>query len=154
MVGETVKIGLVEQHRDDLNPNLSTFEAIAEGEEKVEISKDNHINARAYVAQFNITGQRQEKLVGVLSGGERNRVHVARCLRRGCNVLMLDEPTNDLDVDTLLSLENALKGFAGVSLIISHDRYFLDRVCNKVLEFDGDGKTEFYAGGWDEYDGR
>ena len=150
--GETVEIGLVEQHRDDLDSMLTTFEAISEGKEKVEIKEGHFIHSRAYVAQFNITGARQEKLVGVLSGGERNRVHVARCLRRGCNVLMLDEPTNDLDVDTLHSLEHALKGFDGVSLIISHDRYFLDKVCNKILDFDGKGKVTFFEGSWQEYD--
>jgi sulfate-transporting ATPase len=150
-MGDTVTIGYVEQNRDDLNNNLTTYEAISEGDSTVEINPGHSINSRAYVAQFNITGTRQEKLVGVLSGGERNRVHIARALRRGCNVLMLDEPTNDLDVDTLLSLENALKGFKGVSMIISHDRSFLDRVCNKIIDFNGNGKVTYFEGSYSEY---
>ena len=113
---------------------------------------DRTVHTRAYVSAFNLKGDAQEKLIGALSGGERNRVHLAKTLKSGCNVLMLDEPTNDLDVDTLRALENALRDFEGSAMVISHDRWFLDRVCTATLAFEGNGKVVYFEGSWSEYE--
>ena len=149
-VGETVKLGYVDQSRDSLPGEANVWEAIAGGKESIELGKRS-INSRSYVASFNFRGADQQKRVKDLSGGERNRVHLARVLSSGANVLLLDEPTNDLDVDTLRALEEALLDFAGCAVVISHDRWFLDRIATHILHFDGDSQVTWFEGGWEEY---
>ena len=143
-IGETVHISHVGQFRDSLKPNENIWEAISEGEEQIDLGNGRKIHSRAYVGSFNFKGTEQQKKVGTLSGGERNRVHLAKLLKAGGNVLLLDEPTNDLDVATLRSLEEALMEFAGCVLVISHDRYFLDRVCTHILSFEEEGKNRIH----------
>jgi energy-dependent translational throttle protein EttA len=150
-VGETVKLGYVDQSRDVLDPKQTVYETISEGNEIIALG-NRQINARAYCARFNFTGSDQQKLVGTLSGGERNRVHLARVLKSGANLLLLDEPTNDLDVHTLRSLEEGLERFAGCAVIISHDRWFLDRVATHILAFENDSQTVWYPGSYSEYE--
>ena len=151
VVGETVKLGYVSQSRDALDPKKNVWEEIAEGQETIQIGARAR-NARAYVASFNFRGSDQQKRVGDLSGGERNRVHLAKMLKTGANVLLLDEPSNDLDVDTLRALEEALLDFAGCVVVISHDRWFLDRVATHLLVFEGDSRVRFFDGNFSEYE--
>ena len=150
-VGATVDIGYVDQNRDALDPNKTVFEEISEGHDTIELGKRT-VNARSYVAKFNFMGPDQQKKVGTLSGGERNRVHLAKLLRGGANLLLLDEPTNDLDVDTLRALEEALLSFAGCAVVISHDRWFLDRVATHVLAFEGDSQVTWFEGNFEAYE--
>ncbi len=150
-VGPTVKIAYVDQAHSDINPEHSVFEAINGGTEYVELSGVK-LNSRAYVSKFQFAGQDQGKKVKVLSGGERNRLHLALTLRSGANVLLLDEPTNDIDVNTMRALEEALDNFAGCAVIISHDRWFLDRVCTHILAFEGNGSVYFFEGSFSEYE--
>lgn len=150
-VGPTVELGYVDQNRDELRADRTVYEEISGGNDLLDMG-GRRINARAYVSRFNFRGPDQEKKVGVLSGGERNRVHLAKLLRRGCNVLLLDEPTNDLDVDTLRALEEAVLNFAGCAVIISHDRWFLDRVATHILAFEGDGYVHWCEGNFDTYE--
>ena len=149
-VGETVEFSYVDQSRDTLNPERSVYEEIGDGEEQVRLGK-RWVNARAYAASFNFRGADQQKRVGDLSGGERNRVHLAKLLRSEGNVLLLDEPTNDLDVDTLRALEEAILDFAGCVVVISHDRWFLDRICTHILAFEGESRTTFFEGNFEDY---
>ena len=150
-VGSTVKLGYVDQSRDDLDPNKNVWEEISD---KVEIFRfgKQEIGTRAYVGAFNFRGPDQQKKVGQLSGGERNRVHMAKMLKEGGNVLLLDEPTNDLDVETLRALEEALESFAGCAVVISHDRFFLDRLCTHILAFEGDSHVEWFEGNYESYE--
>jgi sulfate-transporting ATPase len=150
-VGETVALGYVDQSRDALDSKRSVWEEIADGQDVV-ILGDKQINSRTYVAKFNFAGPDQQKLVGALSGGERNRVHLAKMLRGGGNVLLLDEPTNDLDVNTLRALEEALLSFAGCAVVISHDRWFLDRIATHILAFEGESKVVWFEGNYQEYE--
>ena len=150
-VGETVKIAYVDQQHVNIDVNKTIWEQITDGQEWVEVA-GKKMNSRAYVARFNFNGADQNKKVGVLSGGERNRLHLAMTLRQEANVLLLDEPTNDLDVNTLRSLEEGLNNFAGCAVIISHDRWFLDRVCTHILAFEGDSKVVFFEGGFSDYE--
>jgi ATP-binding cassette ChvD family protein len=150
-VGDTVELGYVDQSRDSLKDDHTVFEEISGGTETIVMGGRN-INARAYVSRFNFKGPDQEKKVGKLSGGERNRVHLAKLLRRGCNVLMLDEPTNDLDVDTLRALEEAILNFAGCVVVTSHDRWFLDRLATHILAFEGDGQVTWCEGNFEVYE--
>ena len=150
-VGPTVKIAYVDQAHSDINPEHTVFEAITGGTEYVELS-GTKLNSRAYVSKFQFAGQDQGKKVKVLSGGERNRLHLALTLRSGANVLLLDEPTNDIDVNTMRALEEALDNFAGCAVIISHDRWFLDRVCTHILAFEGNGSVYFFEGSFSEYE--
>ena len=150
-VGPTVELGYVDQNRDELRADQTVYEEISGGNDLLDMG-GRRINARAYVSRCNFRGPDQEKKVGVLSGGERNRVHLAKLLRRGCNVLLLDEPTNDLDVDTLRALEEAVLNFAGCAVIISHDRWFLDRVATHILAFEGDGYVHWCEGNFDTYE--
>ncbi len=150
-VGSTVELAYVDQEHDDLNPDLTVWEAISEGNETIDLG-GRQINSRAYVSKFNFNGSDQGKKVGVLSGGERNRVHLALTLKKGANVLLLDEPTNDLDVNTLRALEEALENFGGCAVIISHDRWFLDRVCTHTLAFEGDSQVYYFEGNFTEYE--
>ncbi|MCY1126809.1 energy-dependent translational throttle protein EttA [Frigidibacter sp. RF13] len=149
--GDTVKLAYVDQSRDALDPNKTVWEEISEGLEVLELG-DATMNSRAYCGAFNFKGGDQQKKVGLLSGGERNRVHMAKLLRSGGNVLLLDEPTNDLDVETLQSLEAALEDFAGCAVIISHDRFFLDRLCTHILAFEGDAHVEWFEGNFEAYE--
>ena len=149
-LGSTVKLSYVDQHRHDLGAENTVFEEITGGTEHIEVAGKT-INSRAYVGRFNFKGPDQQKKVGELSGGERNRVHLAKLLRRGGNVLLLDEPTNDLDVTTLRNLENAILDFNGCALVISHDRFFLDRICTHLLVFEGDSKVRWFEGNFEEY---
>jgi ATP-binding cassette ChvD family protein len=149
-VGETVKLSYVDQDRE-LDPQKSIWEEITGGNEQIELGS-RLINSRAYVARFNFSGADQQKKVGALSGGQRNRVHLAKLLREGANVILLDEPTNDLDVNTLRALEEALENFGGCAVVISHDRWFLDRIATHILAFEGDSQVVFYPGNWSEYD--
>ncbi len=151
VVGETVKLGYVSQSRDALDPKKNVWEEIAEGQENIQIGTRTR-NARAYVASFNFRGPDQQKRVGDLSGGERNRVHLAKMLKSGANVLLLDEPSNDLDVDTLRALEEALLDFAGCVVVISHDRWFLDRVATHLLVFEGDSRVRWFEGNYHSYE--
>ena len=148
-IGETVKLAYVDQSRE-LDPEKSIWEEITGGNEQIELG-DRLVNSRAYVARFNFSGANQQKKVGMLSGGQRNRVHLAKMLREGANVLLLDEPTNDLDVNTLRALEEALENFGGCAMVISHDRWFLDRIATHILAFEGDSRTVFMAGNWSDY---
>jgi sulfate-transporting ATPase len=150
-VGETVALGYVDQMHDDLDPNKSVWENITGGLDNI-IVGNRALNSRAYVSKFNFNGADQQKKVGVLSGGERNRVHLAITLKKGSNVLLLDEPTNDIDVNTLRSLEEALENFGGCAVIISHDRWFLDRVCTHILAFEGDSQVYFFEGDYTAYE--
>jgi ATPase subunit of ABC transporter with duplicated ATPase domains len=150
-LGETVKIGYVDQSRDALPPDANVWEAISEGKDTIELGKRS-VNSRSYVASFNFKGADQQKRVKDLSGGERNRVHLARMLRTGANVLLLDEPTNDLDVDTLRALEEALLGFSGCVVVISHDRWFLDRIATHMLAFEGDSQVTWFEGNFQDYE--
>ncbi|MBO5699730.1 MAG: energy-dependent translational throttle protein EttA, partial [Bacteroidaceae bacterium] len=150
-VGETVKVGYVDQMHKDINPNKTIYEVISGGTEFIRVA-GREINARAYLSRFNFTGADQEKLCGVLSGGERNRLHLALTLKSEANVLLLDEPTNDIDVNTLRALEEGLEGFAGCAVVISHDRWFLDRICTHILAFEGDSKVFFFEGTYSEYE--
>ena len=150
-IGETVKLAYVDQSRDTLDGDKTAFDEIAQGAEFLEIGK-RKVPARAYVAGFNFKGTDQQKRVKDLSGGERNRVHLAKVLRSGGNVLMLDEPTNDLDVDTLRALEDALLSFAGCVVVISHDRWFLDRIATHILAFEGDSQVVWFEGNYQDYE--
>jgi len=150
-IGDTVKLAYVDQSRDSLDPNKNIWEMISDGQDILAIG-NRQINSRAYVSRFNFSGTDQQKKVGTLSGGERNRVHLARMLKEGGNVLLLDEPTNDLDVNTLRALEDALENFAGCVVVISHDRWFLDRICTHILAFEGDSKVLFFDGNYSEYE--
>ena len=149
--GDSVKLAYVDQERDSLDPKKNVWEAITDGLDVVQLGKVE-MNSRAYVGRFNFTGQDQQRSVGVLSGGERNRVHMARMLKTGGNVLLLDEPTNDLDVHTLRALEEALANFAGCAVVISHDRWFLDRIATHILAFEGDSQVRFFEGNYTEYE--
>jgi ATP-binding cassette ChvD family protein len=150
-LGDSVELAYVDQSRDALDPDKSVWEEISEGYEHIKVG-EREVNSRAYVAGFNFRGSDQQRKVGVLSGGERNRVHLAKLLRRGGNVLLLDEPTNDLDVDTLRALEEALLAFPGCAVIISHDRWFLDRVATHVLAFEGDSQVTWFEGNFEAYE--
>jgi ATP-binding cassette ChvD family protein len=150
-LGETVKLAYVDQSRESLDSEKTVFEEISGGDEQIELGGRKK-NARAYVASFNFLGSDQQKKVGVLSGGERNRVHLAKVLRSGGNVILLDEPTNDLDVNTLRALEEALENFAGCAIVVSHDRWFLDRVVTHVLAFEGDSQVRWSVGNWSDYE--
>ena len=150
-VGETVKVAYVDQEHTDLDPNKTVWETISGGNEIIVLG-NREMNSRAYVGKFNFTGGDQQKKVGVLSGGERNRVHLAMTLKQDANLLLLDEPTNDLDVNTLRALEEALENFAGCAVIISHDRWFLDRICTHLLIFEGDSRVRFFEGNFTEYE--
>jgi ATP-binding cassette ChvD family protein len=149
-IGETVKLAYVDQNRE-LNPDKSIWEEITGGDEQIELGK-RMVNSRAYVARFNFSGSDQQRPVRTLSGGQRNRVHLAKMLRQGANVILLDEPSNDLDVNTLRALEEALENFGGCALVISHDRWFLDRIATHILAFEGDSHVLFFNGNWSEYD--
>src|SRR4051794_8059030 len=150
-VGPTVHLGYVDQSRDALNPKHNVWEEISDGLDIIKIGK-HELNSRAYVGAFNFRGPDQQKKVGQLSGGERNRVHLAKMLKEGGNVLLLDEPTNDLDVETLRALEDALENFAGCAVVISHDRFFLDRLATHILAFEGDSKVEWFEGNFEAYE--
>jgi ATP-binding cassette ChvD family protein len=149
--GETVKLAYVDQSRDVLDPEKSVWETISGGEDLITIGK-REVNSRAYVSRFNFSGSDQQKKLSMLSGGERNRIHLARMLKEGANVLLLDEPTNDLDVNTMRALEEALENFAGCAVVISHDRWFLDRIATHILAFEGDSKVYWYDGNYSEYE--
>ncbi|HTG82874.1 MAG TPA: energy-dependent translational throttle protein EttA [Geobacteraceae bacterium] len=150
-VGETVKLACVDQSRASLDPEKSIWEVISDGQEILQLGKQT-VNSRAYVARFNFSGADQQKKVGVLSGGERNRVHLARMLKEGGNVLLLDEPTNDLDVNTMRALEEALENFAGCAVVISHDRWFLDRIATHILAFEGESTVVWFEGNYSDYE--
>ncbi|WP_376874895.1 energy-dependent translational throttle protein EttA [Albirhodobacter sp. R86504] len=150
-LGDTVKLAFVDQSRDALAPDANVWEEISGGAEMIELG-DAQVNSRAYCGAFNFKGADQQKKVGLLSGGERNRVHMAKLLKSGGNVLLLDEPTNDLDVETLQALEAAIEDFAGCAVIISHDRFFLDRLCTHILAFEGEAHVEFFEGNFEEYE--
>jgi ATPase subunit of ABC transporter with duplicated ATPase domains len=150
-VGETVKLAYVDQGRDTLDPGKTIWEIISGGRDTIELG-NHEVNSRAYVARFNFSGSDQQKTVDVLSGGERNRVHLACMLKEGANVLLLDEPTNDLDVNTMRALEEALENFGGCAVIISHDRWFLDRIATHMLAFEGDSTVRWFEGNYSEYE--
>ncbi len=150
-VGETVQMAYVDQSRDDLDPDKNVWEVISGGDEQIQVG-DRKMNSRAYVSSFNFKGSTQQSKVSKLSGGERNRVHLAKLLKEGGNLLLLDEPTNDLDVDTLRALEEALLDFAGCAVVISHDRWFLDRVATHVLAFEGDSQVTWFEGNFEAYE--
>lgn len=150
-LGETVQIGYVDQSRDALNADKTVYDEISDGNDEVELGKRT-VNSRAYCSWFNFRGRDQQRKVGSLSGGERNRLHLAKLLKKGCNLLLLDEPTNDLDVDTLRALELALDEFAGCAVVISHDRWFLDRIATHMLAFEGDSQVEWFEGNYQEYE--
>jgi ATPase subunit of ABC transporter with duplicated ATPase domains len=150
VVGSTVQIAYVDQSRDALEADNTVYQEISGGQEQLQFGKRT-VNARAYCAGFNFRGADQQKKVGLLSGGERNRVHLAKLLKSGGNLLLLDEPTNDLDVDTLRALEDALLAFAGCAVVISHDRWFLDRIATHMLAFEGDSEAHWFEGNYQEY---
>jgi energy-dependent translational throttle protein EttA len=150
-LGETVQLGYVDQSRDSLAANKSVWEEISGGEDELMIGK-RPVPSRAFVSWFNFKGAQQQRKVGTLSGGERNRVHLAKLLQRGSNLLLLDEPTNDLDVDTLRALEEALLNYAGCAVVISHDRWFLDRIATHMLAFEGDSRVVWYEGNYQDYE--
>ncbi len=150
-VGESVQLGYVDQSRDALDGKKTVWEEISNGQDIILLGK-KEVNSRAYVSSFNFKGADQQKKVGALSGGERNRVHLAKMLKSGANLLLLDEPTNDLDVDTLRALEEALEDFAGCAVIISHDRWFLDRIATHILAFEGDSHVEWFEGNFQDYE--
>jgi ATPase subunit of ABC transporter with duplicated ATPase domains len=146
-----VKLGYVDQNRDALDPAKTVWEEVSGGQDEIQVGK-RVVPSRAYASWFNFKGRDQQRRVGTLSGGERNRVHLARLLRGGSNLLLLDEPTNDLDVDTLRSLEDALVEFAGCALVVSHDRWFLDRIATHILAFEGDSRVEWFQGNYQDYE--
>jgi energy-dependent translational throttle protein EttA len=150
-IGDTVQIGYVDQSRESLNPDRTVWEEISGGEDEIVLGKKT-VNSRAYTSWFNFRGRDQQQKVGTLSGGQRNRLHLAKLLQRGCNLLLLDEPTNDLDVDTLRALEQALLEFAGCVVVISHDRWFLDRIATHILAFEGDSHVEWFEGNFQDYE--
>ncbi len=150
-VGETVRIGYADQTHKDIDPNKTVYQVVSGGNEFIRVG-GKEINARAYLSKFNFSGSDQEKLCGVLSGGERNRLHLALTLKAEANVLLLDEPTNDIDVNTLRALEEGLENFAGCAVVVSHDRWFLDRICTHILSFEGDSNVVFYEGSYSEYE--
>ena len=150
-IGDSVKLGYVDQSRDSLDPNTTLYEEISGGNEILYLGK-REVASRAYVSWFNFKGASQQSKVGQLSGGERNRVHLAKILKSGANVLLLDEPTNDLDVDTLRALEEALEEYAGCAVVISHDRWFLDRIATHILAFEGDSHVEWFEGNFADYE--
>ncbi|MDE6714852.1 MAG: ATP-binding cassette domain-containing protein, partial [Muribaculaceae bacterium] len=150
-VGETVKIAYVDQTHKDLHPDATVYQVISQGTETFRLG-GRDMNARAYLSKFNFTGADQEKKIGVLSGGERNRLHLAMALKEEGNVLLLDEPTNDIDVNTLRALEEGLENFAGCAVVVSHDRWFLDRICTHILAFEGDSEVFYFEGTYSEYE--
>jgi ATP-binding cassette ChvD family protein len=150
-LGETVKLAYVDQSRETLASEKTIWEAVSDGNDIIELG-DRQVNSRAYVARFNFTGADQQKKVGLLSGGERNRVHLARILKTGANVILLDEPTNDLDVNTLRALEEALENFGGCAIVVSHDRWFLDRIATHILAFEGESDVCWFDGNFTEYE--
>ena len=150
-IGETVKIGYVDQTHEDIHPDKTVYEVVSDGNDFIQLG-NTEINSRAYLARFNFTGADQEKKCGVLSGGERNRLHLAMCLKQEANVLLLDEPTNDIDVNTLRALEEAIENFPGCAVVISHDRWFLDRVATHILAFEGDAQVYYFEGGYSDYE--
>ncbi|MEF8888690.1 MAG: ATP-binding cassette domain-containing protein, partial [Desulfohalobiaceae bacterium] len=150
-LGPTVQLAYVEQSRERLDPEQPVYDAVSEGRDTIRIG-NREIRSRAYIARFNITGSEQQKKLGELSGGVRNRVHLAMMLKEGANLLLLDEPTNDLDVNTMRALEDALQGFAGSAMVISHDRWFLDRVATHILAFEGQGEVLWFEGNFSEYE--
>lgn len=150
-IGETVKLAYVDQQHKSIDPDKTVFQTIADGSDWIRLGKRD-VNARAYVSRFNFTGSDQEKLCGVLSGGERNRLHLALTLKDEGNVLLLDEPTNDVDVNTIRALEEGLENFAGCAVVISHDRWFLDRIATHILAFEGDSQVYFFEGTYSEYE--
>jgi len=150
-IGETVQLAYVDQSRDTLNPEKTVWDEISGGQDELDLGGRKR-NSRAYVASFNFLGSDQQKLVGTLSGGERNRLHLAKTLTQGANVILLDEPTNDLDVNTLRALEEAIENFAGCAVIVSHDRWFLDRVATHILAFEGDSQLRWFIGNWSDYE--
>jgi len=149
--GETVQLSYVDQSRDKLNDKHTVWQEISDGLDVIKLG-DAEMNSRAYCGAFNFKGGDQQKTMNLLSGGERNRVHLAKLLREGGNVLLLDEPTNDLDVETLRALEDALVDFAGCAVVISHDRFFLDRICTHILAFEGDAHVEWFEGNFEDYE--
>ena len=150
-IGETVVMGYVDQSRDALDPEKTVWEEVSDGLDVIQLG-EQQINSRAYVSSFNFKGTDQQRKVGLLSGGERNRVHLSKMLKSGANLLLLDEPTNDLDVDTLRALEDALANFAGCAIVISHDRWFLDRIATHILAFEGDSHVEWFEGNYEDYE--
>jgi ATPase subunit of ABC transporter with duplicated ATPase domains len=150
-IGETARLAYVDQSRDALDPEKTIWEVISEGREMIQLGGKT-LNSRAYVSRFNFSGADQQKKIGLMSGGERNRVHLACMLKEGANVLLLDEPTNDLDVNTMRALEEALENFAGCAMVISHDRWFLDRIATHILAFEGDSQVVWYDGNYTEYE--
>ena len=150
-VGETVKLAYVDQQHKDIDPAKSVYDVIAQGNETIRMG-GRDVNARAYISRFNFSGTDQNKLCGVLSGGERNRLQLALALKQEGNVLLLDEPTNDIDVNTLRALEEGLEAFAGCAVVISHDRWFLDRICTHILAFEGNGEVFYFEGSYSEYE--
>ena len=150
-IGDTVDLGYVDQSRDELDPNKTVWEEISDGQDIIQLGK-KEMPSRAYVGQFNFKGADQQKKVGQLSGGERNRVHLAKMLRKGANVILLDEPTNDLDVDTLRSLEEGIMAYPGCVLVTSHDRWFLDRLATHIIAYEGDSQVVWFEGNFEEYE--
>ena len=150
-VGETVRVGYVDQNHKDIDPEKTVYQVVSQGAEFIRMG-GREVNARAYLSRFNFAGADQEKKCGVLSGGERNRLHLALTLKSGANVLLLDEPTNDINVNTLRALEEGLENFAGCAVVISHDRWFLDRICTHILAYEGDSKVFFFQGSYSEYE--
>jgi len=150
-VGETVKVAYADQAHEEVDAEKTVFELVGGGTEMINLGGQT-VNARAYISKFNFNGSDQGKKVGVLSGGERNRLHLAMTLKEGANVLLLDEPTNDLDINTLRALEEALDNFAGCAVVISHDRWFLDRICTHILAFEGDSQVYYFEGGYSDYE--
>jgi ATPase subunit of ABC transporter with duplicated ATPase domains len=151
LVGETVKIGYVDQTHKDIKEDKTVYDVVSNGLEYVEVG-DQKINSRAYLSKFNFNGSDQNKKVGILSGGERNRLHLAMTLKTEANVLLLDEPTNDIDINTLRALEEGIQNFAGCAVVISHDRWFLDRICTHILAFEGDSQVYWFEGSYTEYE--
>ena len=150
-VGETVKLAYVDQQHKDIDPNKTVYDVVSQGTETFRMGGKD-VNARAYLSRFNFSGNDQGKLCGVLSGGERNRLQLALALKQEGNVLLLDEPTNDIDVNTLRALEEGLETFAGCAVVISHDRWFLDRICTHILAFEGNGEVFFFEGSYSDYE--
>src|SRR3990167_4261058 len=150
-MGETVRLGFVDQSRDHLDPKKNVWQEISDGLDYMKVNGQD-MSTRAYVGAFNFKGPDQQKNVGKLSGGERNRVHMAKMLKAGGNVLLLDEPTNDLDVETLAALDDAIENFAGCAVVISHDRFFLDRLATHILAFEGDSHVEWFEGNFESYE--
>mgnify|MGYP001823117439 FL=1 len=151
VLGESVKLSYVDQSRESLNPEDTIWQAISEGQDTIWLGT-KEINSRAYVAKFNFSGSDQQKKVGLISGGQRNRVHLAKMIKEGGNVLLLDEPTNDLDVNTLRALEEALENYAGCAVVISHDRWFLDRIATHILAFEGNSEVVWFEGNYSDYE--